>query len=78
MRDIAHLCQKTHMIICRSILKRMENMKKLIIDGNSVFEIDEECVKRRKVPKSCDIEKYLKNDGMDFEKRTHKTNFPMK
>ena len=32
----------------------------LIIDGNSVFEIDEECVKKRKMPKSCDIDKYLK------------------
>ena len=37
-------------------------MGKLIIDGNSVFEIDEECVKKRKnVPKSCDIDKYIKN-----------------
>ena len=35
-------------------------MGKLIIDGNSVFEIDEECVKRRKnLPKSCDIKKYM-------------------
>ena len=34
-------------------------MGKLIIDGNSVFEIDEECLKRRKVPLECDIKKYL-------------------
>ena len=34
-------------------------MGKLIIDGNSVFEIDEECLKRRKPPADCDIEKYL-------------------
>ena len=34
-------------------------MGKLIIDGNSVFEIDEQYLKRRKVPKDCDIEKYI-------------------
>jgi len=34
-------------------------MGKLIIDGNSVFEIDEECIKKKKIPKDCDIEKYL-------------------
>ena len=34
-------------------------MGKLIIDGNSVFEIDEECLKRRKPPSDCDIDKYL-------------------
>ena len=34
-------------------------MGKLIIDGNSVFEIDEECLKRKKVPLECDIKKYL-------------------
>lgn len=27
----------------------------LIIDNNSVYEIDEECLKRRKVPTECDI-----------------------
>lgn len=34
-------------------------MGKLIIDGNSVFEIDEQCFKKKKVPKGCDIEKYM-------------------
>lgn len=34
-------------------------MGKLIIDGNSVFEIDEQCLKKRKVPKECDVEKYM-------------------
>lgn len=37
-------------------------MSRLIIDGNSVFEIDEECVRKRKIPPECDIEKYLKED----------------
>ena len=34
-------------------------MGRLIIDGNSVFEIDEDCVKRRRPIAECDIEKYL-------------------
>lgn len=33
-------------------------MGKLVIDGNSVFEVDEECMKRRKPPKDCDVEQY--------------------
>lgn len=37
-------------------------MGKLIIDGNSVFEIDEECMKRRKPSPSCDVEKYMQNE----------------
>lgn len=32
----------------------------LIIDGNSVFEIDEECIKQKNPPENCDIKKYLK------------------
>lgn len=35
-------------------------MGRLIIDGNSVFEIDEQCLKRRRVPKDCDVEKYTR------------------
>ena len=27
----------------------------LIIDGNSVYEIDEECARKKKVPKECGI-----------------------
>lgn len=36
-------------------------MGKLIIDGNSFFEIDEECLKKRKISKSCGLDKYLKD-----------------
>lgn len=36
-------------------------MGKLIIDGNSFFEIDEECLKKRKVSKKCGLDKYLKD-----------------
>ncbi len=34
-------------------------MGRLIIDGKSVFEIDEECLKKRKIPHECGIEKYF-------------------
>lgn len=27
--------------------------ERLIIDGNSVYEVDEECLKRRNVPTEC-------------------------
>ena len=33
-------------------------MGKLIIDGNSFFEIDEECLKKKKVSKKCGLDKY--------------------
>lgn len=54
-------------------MKKEKNMGKLIIDGNSVFEIDEQCLKRRRVPKDCDIEKYLYDlDEKKDEKRNEK------
>jgi len=31
----------------------------LIIDKNSVYEIDEECLKRKRVPKECGITEIL-------------------
>ena len=38
-------------------------MGKLIIDGNSVYEIDEECMKKRKVSQTCEIEQALKKQA---------------
>lgn len=32
---------------------------KLIIDGNSVYEVDEECLKKRDVPKECRIKEAI-------------------
>ena len=29
--------------------------ERLIIDGNSVYEVDEECLKRRNVPTECRV-----------------------
>ena len=38
-------------------------MGKLIIDGNSVYEIDEECLKKRKISPTCGIEQALKTQA---------------
>ncbi|MCH5332820.1 MAG: hypothetical protein J1D89_02580 [Agathobacter sp.] len=35
-------------------------MGKLIIEGNSVYEVDEECIKRRAVPESCEVLEAIK------------------
>lgn len=47
-------------------------MGKLIIDGNSVFEIDEECVKKKQIPKECDVEKYMTKEKQNKARRTIK------
>ena len=38
-------------------------MGKLIIDGNSVYEVDEECLKRKPVPPECKIRAALEHKG---------------
>lgn len=47
-------------------------MGKLIIDGNSVFEIDEQCLKKRKIPPNCDLDKYMSKIGKKEEKKRPK------
>lgn len=37
-------------------------MGKLIVDGKSVYEVDEACLKKRKVPPECEIEAILRNE----------------
>ena len=37
-------------------------MGKLIIDGNSFFEIDEECLKKKRVLKKCGLDKYFREE----------------
>lgn len=44
-------------------------MGKLIIDGNSFFEIDEECIKKKRISKKCGLDKYLKDDREENDKR---------
>ena len=43
------------------VKKRNHKMGKLIIDGNSFFEIDDECLKKKKISKKCGLDKYLTN-----------------
>lgn len=38
-------------------------MGKLVIDGNSFFEIDENCIKEKNISKKCGLDKYLKEDS---------------
>ncbi len=43
-----------------------EDADMLIIDGNSVYEIDEECIRERKVPEECRVyEKIMKEQGRE-------------
>lgn len=44
-------------------------MGRLIIDGNSFFEIDEECIKKRNLSKKCGLDKYLQEHTMDDKNR---------
>ena len=49
------------------------NSKMLIIDGNSVYEIDEECLKKRKVPSECKVlEKVKEYQEREEERRREK------
>lgn len=43
-------------------------MGKLIIDGNSFFEIDEECLKKKRVLKKCGLDKYFREEDK-YEKK---------
>ena len=36
---------------------------KLIIDGNSVYEVDEECLKRKRIPRECKIKEALERNA---------------
>lgn len=49
----------------------------LVIEGNSVYEIDEECMKRRKVPKECEVyEKLVKKRKKSKDGRTTENQKP--
>lgn len=37
-------------------------MGRLIIDGNSFFEIDEDCLKRKRISQRCGLDQYLKDE----------------
>ena len=46
----------------------------LIIDKNSVYEIDEECLKRKKVPKECGTAEMAEGVGKKNIKKLRLTN----
>ena len=54
-------------------------MGKLIIDGNSFFEIDEECLKKKRVLKKCGLDKYFREEEKKMTKnkteRKNKQNY---
>ena len=54
-------------------------MGKLIIDGNSFFEIDEECLKKKRVLKKCGLDKYFREEDKYMTKnktdRKNKQNY---
>ena len=43
-------------------------MGRLIIDGNSFFEIDEECIRKKKISKKCGLDKYLTDKSKQADK----------
>jgi hypothetical protein len=42
---------------------------KLIIDGSSVYEVDEECLKKRKVPSGCGVEEAIRRQEQSERQR---------
>lgn len=47
----------------------------LVIDDNSVYEIDEECLKTKKVPKECGVyEKIQQQLGANEKDTNHEKN----
>ena len=59
----------------RHKIKREEESNMLIIDGNSVYEIDEECLKRRSVPEECEVYKKIVRER-EAAKNKEKTEKP--
>ena len=39
-------------------------MGKLIIDGNSVYEVDKECLKKRRIPPECKVQEALERQAL--------------
>ena len=54
-------------------------MGKLIIDGYSFFEIDDECLKKKRVLKKCGLDKYFREEDKYMTKnkteRKNKQNY---
>ena len=48
---------------------------RLVVDGNAVYEIDEECLKRRSVPEECEVYKKIVRER-EVAKNKEKTEKP--
>jgi hypothetical protein len=57
--------------VLNSYEKRWTVLGRLIIDGNSVYEVDEECLKKRKVPSGCGVAEAIRRQEQqkDGEKK---------
>lgn len=44
-------------------------MGKLVIDGNDVYEIDEECVRKNRPPLDCGIYEYMDDYGQKISEK---------
>ncbi len=53
-------------------VKEKSKMGKLVIDGKCVYEIDEECVKRHRLPKECGIYEHLTDQKVGNKKGSAK------
>ena len=47
----------------------------LIIDGNMVYEIDDECMKKRTPPKECDVYKAYQKQKEKDKNKNNKQSF---
>lgn len=47
----------------------------LVVENNSVYEIDEECLKRRRVPEECEVYKKIVRER-EVAKNKEKTEKP--
>jgi hypothetical protein len=56
-------------------------MGRLIVDGNQVYEIDEECLKQKTLPKECGVwkemekERHTAHDVSEKQGRKHLQNY---
>ena len=67
-----HIVDKKRAILDYKI--RRKTMGKLIVDGNSVYEIDEECLKNRPVPEECKVYDALRK--MEKKNQNHERSSP--
>jgi hypothetical protein len=61
--------------------KKESGMGRLIVDGNQVYEIDEDCLKRKTLPRECGVWKEMEKMSEKQESEripNYRKNFPVK